>query len=331
MIARRPPRPCAAIPAAVDARRQRGHRGRLRENQKRRPGAENSSTPEFEAPAEPLEAVFRTIGLDLDDMGPPAAGSYYLVVEVPLIDGDVLVLEAARTGRIGLVTASAADRAIGEPDDDPGAPITTTDHDEHDCRAWVLTRKLAEQIEADPARPIDWPFSQTSAAVSLLAGMLREFAETEAPSDPSSPQEVGCYTCGLLGSPVEGEHEHTFDDLERAELLERDVRPRRSRALFQLVEHAKAAATEATAALRFLRVVPARCGALDMIHAKVVDGELVPSGGPSCWQCSKAILADGRIGGVWLFHNEGWRRYGATEFHRLTLKTCELKGGPGNA
>jgi hypothetical protein len=56
----------------------------------------------------------------------------------------------------------------------------------------------------------------------------------------------------------------------------------------------------------------------DMLHVKTVDGELVPSGGPSCVQCSKLALAAG-IAGVWLFHEDGWRRYGAVEFHELSL------------
>ena len=88
---------------------------------------------------------------------------------------------------------------------------------------------------------------------------------------------------------------------------------------------------------------------LDLVHVKVVDGELVPGGGPSCWQCSRTIY-DALIGGVWLFeeprctcgsvrpdlgHAVGcwlrpidesgdyqparWRRYSSEEFHRLTL------------
>ena len=65
-------------------------------------------------------------------------------------------------------------------------------------------------------------------------------------------------------------------------------------------------------------------GLFDMLHVKVVDGEPVPSGGPSCWQCSKAILADQRIAGVWLLHADGWRRYDVREFHALTLKECGL-------
>ena len=61
----------------------------------------------------------------------------------------------------------------------------------------------------------------------------------------------------------------------------------------------------------------------DLVHVKVIDGVLVPSGGPSCVECSKLILAAG-VDGVWLYHAEGWRRYSAEEFHRLTLAALGL-------
>jgi deoxycytidylate deaminase len=61
-----------------------------------------------------------------------------------------------------------------------------------------------------------------------------------------------------------------------------------------------------------------RAGGLDLLHAKAVDGRLVSSGGPSCVQCSKLILAAG-VAGVWLY-DEGWHRYDSTEFHRLSLE-----------
>lgn len=63
---------------------------------------------------------------------------------------------------------------------------------------------------------------------------------------------------------------------------------------------------------------------LEMLHVKTVDGDLVPSGGPSCWQCSRSISRDQRIAAVWLFHEAGWRRYPTEEFHRLTLEVCGL-------
>jgi deoxycytidylate deaminase len=56
----------------------------------------------------------------------------------------------------------------------------------------------------------------------------------------------------------------------------------------------------------------------DLVHVKTVAGRLVPSGGPSCVQCSKLMLPAGILG-VWLFHENGWRRYGAEEFHRLSV------------
>ena len=61
----------------------------------------------------------------------------------------------------------------------------------------------------------------------------------------------------------------------------------------------------------------------DLLHVKVVDGVAVPSGGPSCWQCSRTIV-DAGIEGVWLLHADGLRRYTAAEFHCLTLAACGL-------
>lgn len=58
----------------------------------------------------------------------------------------------------------------------------------------------------------------------------------------------------------------------------------------------------------------------DMLHVKVVSGHLVPSGEPSCVECSKLILGAGLLG-VWLFHEGvGWRRYGADDFHLRSLR-----------
>lgn len=83
----------------------------------------------------------------------------------------------------------------------------------------------------------------------------------------------------------------------------------------KLSEHAEAAA---------LRGIGLHVTSGDLLHVKVVDGELVPSGPPSCWQCSRAILADRRVNGMWLYHGDGWRRYKPDEFHRLTLAECGL-------
>lgn len=56
----------------------------------------------------------------------------------------------------------------------------------------------------------------------------------------------------------------------------------------------------------------------DLLHVKAVDGRLVVSGGPSCVQCSKLALYAG-IAGVWLNHEEGWKRYDIQEFHHLSV------------
>jgi hypothetical protein len=58
---------------------------------------------------------------------------------------------------------------------------------------------------------------------------------------------------------------------------------------------------------------------LEMLHVKVTEHGSVPSGPPSCWQCSRHIVAAG-IKYMWLFHDDGLRRYDALEFHELTLR-----------
>jgi deoxycytidylate deaminase len=60
-----------------------------------------------------------------------------------------------------------------------------------------------------------------------------------------------------------------------------------------------------------------------MLHVKAEKGVPVASGPPSCWQCSREILAAG-VAKVWLLHDDGVRGYTAVEFHRLTLQHCGL-------
>lgn len=57
----------------------------------------------------------------------------------------------------------------------------------------------------------------------------------------------------------------------------------------------------------------------DLLHVRTIDGLVVPSGGPSCAQCSKLALVTGIVG-VWLFHETGWRRYAIVEFHQLSIE-----------
>lgn len=65
----------------------------------------------------------------------------------------------------------------------------------------------------------------------------------------------------------------------------------------------------------------------EMLHVKVVDGEPVPSGPPSCWQCSRHIAFSGLVA-MWLLEEVDGEprlvRYNPVEFHRLTLERCGL-------
>lgn len=70
-----------------------------------------------------------------------------------------------------------------------------------------------------------------------------------------------------------------------------------------------------------LKTEPALIIGSQMLHVKVEDGKLVPSGPPSCLECSKLILESG-IAYMWLYHETGWKWYTAAEFHRAT---CEHK------
>lgn len=55
----------------------------------------------------------------------------------------------------------------------------------------------------------------------------------------------------------------------------------------------------------------------EMLHVKTVNGKLVPSGPPSCLQCSKLILGAG-IAFMWLYHESGWKCYDTYTFHLLS-------------
>jgi len=70
-------------------------------------------------------------------------------------------------------------------------------------------------------------------------------------------------------------------------------------------------------------------GGAEMIHIKIVDGQPVAGGGPSCPDCSKLILQAG-LGIVWLLearegHPNGvWVRRTPEDFHNETLRNCGL-------
>lgn len=71
----------------------------------------------------------------------------------------------------------------------------------------------------------------------------------------------------------------------------------------------------------------------EMLHVKIKDGNAVPSGPPSCWQCSKLILLSG-LKAMWLLenrvgvirHHSYLHRYTPLEFHQLTLNYHALHG-----
>jgi deoxycytidylate deaminase len=81
---------------------------------------------------------------------------------------------------------------------------------------------------------------------------------------------------------------------------------------FEAVHAEQAALVQADVNLQELPEFP------EMLHVKVVGGQLVASGPPSCVACSKLIVA-AHIAGMWLYHEHGWRRYDADEFHRLSV------------
>lgn len=61
----------------------------------------------------------------------------------------------------------------------------------------------------------------------------------------------------------------------------------------------------------------------EMLHVKIIDGKAVVSEKPSCWQCSKLILASG-LKSMWLYQAEGFVEYTPEDFHKQTLINCEL-------
>ena len=69
---------------------------------------------------------------------------------------------------------------------------------------------------------------------------------------------------------------------------------------------------------------------LELVHVKVVGGQVVDGGPPSCWQCSRTIL-DVNLRGVWLYETmhlgnagKGWIFRTAEAFHDETLRNCGL-------
>lgn len=56
-----------------------------------------------------------------------------------------------------------------------------------------------------------------------------------------------------------------------------------------------------------------------MYHIKVKDGEMKPSGKPSCTMCSREILKSG-VSEFVIWHNEGHAIYSAKEFNEISFQ-----------
>lgn len=60
------------------------------------------------------------------------------------------------------------------------------------------------------------------------------------------------------------------------------------------------------------------------LHLKIKNNEPVFSGPPSCIYCSRKLLQSG-VKFMYLFHEDGWKKYTTEEFHRETLKTLGIE------
>lgn len=68
----------------------------------------------------------------------------------------------------------------------------------------------------------------------------------------------------------------------------------------------------------------------EMLHVKTINGRLVPSGGPSCVQCSKLSLVAG-VERFWLYEECGWVRYKMDLFHQLSISAGLPSAGESKA
>jgi len=59
-------------------------------------------------------------------------------------------------------------------------------------------------------------------------------------------------------------------------------------------------------------------GRVEVIHVKRAGGRLAPSGPPDCIECAKLLRFAGVLA-VWLYHEDGWRRYPIAEFHQRSI------------
>ena len=57
---------------------------------------------------------------------------------------------------------------------------------------------------------------------------------------------------------------------------------------------------------------------LMLVHVKVENGNLVPSGNPSCLPCAAEIVEAKAF--LWLFHENGWKCYNGVDLYQESLK-----------
>lgn len=76
---------------------------------------------------------------------------------------------------------------------------------------------------------------------------------------------------------------------------------------------------------QMLLLIAFRSVGAEVLHVKVVNGQPVPGGPPSCADCSKHLLA-ASIAWMWLWEEKrgGWVRYTALDFHLATLEQLGL-------
>lgn len=233
---------------------------------------------------------------------------------------------------------------------------------ESDYQGWLLRQRSMEKSKIDPARVQPEDVSQeigsatpTSSSVAHLTTLQ---AEQDAWKTTNSRASEGSAASGPTGSPRSPQPEGS-ERFPGGHIIHHAIgasthspcRSKRGAVVFagndilswgfnhkpkpfscdgsaECKEHCRLDAVHAEQ--RALLLAGFEAQGADVLHVKTVDGKLVASGGPSCLECSKLMLAAG-IAGVWLYHELGWRRYLIEEFHALTLRSIRRDGtGGGN-
>lgn len=96
-----------------------------------------------------------------------------------------------------------------------------------------------------------------------------------------------------------------------------------------LCEHAEARAIRCAVSAISRSGLGFSAGFVHLVHVKVGDDGLVPSGPPSCVQCSRLILDTPNIETVWLYERrnevDAWFGYDPLTFHRQSLSNNQIE------